>query len=252
MVDEITKWIDNPQRDYSEGVRLLQQYGKNCHSVRYFSNRSPRFAMPELVAELQRLNKLAAADRTTVAPATEVSCATVPKKKQPDVVERAKQLVHEYWVKLSQFLRALFEVGEGNSDREIAARLLLLDEREPYIERYTSVYEAKEAYFKGKLTLEQLQEVVDGKTISAVLQPTKPKQKTAMEFFSDLTLAKAIHAAKTAINRYNNQLRYQKESRAKQDNPMPNCPKRRDIEKKLKIKEEELKLLEEEKKKRGL
>ena len=246
MEKEITVWVDNPNRDYAEGVRLLQRFGTNAHLARVFSKRSPRFAMPDLVAELRRLNKSAAANPAATLPAVQTTKPSLPK-----VVDAAKQLVHECWVKLSQFLRDLFNVGEGNSEKEVAARLLLLDAREPYIERYNSVYEAKEAFFAGKITEAQLQEVVDGKTVEAVLHPPKPKKETPLRSLSDLTLAKAIKAAKQCITRYNNQLRYQHDTAQRYDNPMPQCPKRTKIEKRLAEKQAEIAVLEVELKKRS-
>lgn len=246
MIKDITLWVENPNRDYYAGVRLLERFGTNSHLARVFSKRSPRFAMADLVAELRRLNKSAAADpQTSSLPAAITHTTTLPK-----AVLVAKQLVHDCWVKLSKFLSDLFNVGEGNSEKEVAARRLLLDAREPYIERYNSVYEAKEAFFAKKITEAQLQEVIDGKTIAAVLNPVKPKEKTPLRALSDLTLAKAVHAAKTAITRYNNQLRYQQDSVAKADNPMPQCPKRTKIEKRLAKRTAELAVLEEELKRR--
>lgn len=246
MKKAIKAWVENPNRDYAEGVRLLERFGSNSHQVRVFAHRAPRFAMPDLVAELQRLLSSAAADHTT-APLT----TSAPAPKVAQVVEAAKQLVHDCWVKLSKFLNDLFNVGEGNSDVEIAARRLLLDEREPYIERYNSVYEAKEAYFAGKLTEAQLQEVVDGKTVEAVLHPAPPKKETPLRSLSDLKLFNRAKAAKQYITRCKNQLRYQQDTAAKADNPMPDCPRRKKIEKKLAAKEAELKVLEEELKKRS-
>jgi hypothetical protein len=246
MDKDITVWVENPNRDYAEGVRLLSRYGGNSHQVRVFSKRSPRFAMPELVAELRRLNKSAAADQRNALATLPAHTPSLPK-----VVDAAKQLVHDCWVKLSKFLSDLFDVGEANGEKEIAARLLLLDAREPYIERYNSVYEAKEAFFAGKITEKQLQEVVDGKTVEAVLHPPKPKEHTPLRSLSDLTLAKAVKAAKQCITRYNNQLRYQHDTAQKNDNPMPQCPKRSKIEKRMAEKQKELSVLEEELKKRG-
>lgn len=247
MTNEINNWINDPQRDYAVGVRLLELHCTNPHLVRYFANRSPRFAMGELVAELRRIQPKAKEQQTFLPVAAQTTKPNLPK-----VVDAAKQLVHDCWVKLSQFLRDLFDVGEGNSEKEVAARLLLLNDREPYIERYNSVYEAKEAFFAGKITEKQLQEVVDGKTIDAVLHPPKPKKETPLRSLSDLTLAKAIKAAKQCITRYNNQLRYQHDTAQRYDNPMPQCPRRTKIEKLLADKQSELATLEAEYKRRDL
>lgn len=245
MNNEITRWIDNPSRDYAEGVRLLEKHSSNSHLVRVFANRSPRFAMSDLMAELRRLQPTAADfPAATVNP--QASKPAVPK-----VAEAAKQMVHEAWVKLSKYHRDLYAVGEGNSEKEMAARRILLAERDPLIERYNSIYEAKEALFSGMLTEKQLQEVMDGKTIAQVLHPVKPKKQTPLASLTDLQLAKKAKAAKAAITRCKNQLRYQQDTAGRYDNPMPQCPRRKEIEQRMAEKEAELATLEEELKKRS-
>jgi hypothetical protein len=246
MNNDITHWIENPSRDYAEGVRLLEKHSSNTHLVRVFANRSPRFAMSDLVAELRRLKPTAAADLPAATVTAQASKTQVPK-----VAEVAKQMVHEAWVKLSKNHRDLYAVGEGNSEKEMAARRILLAEREPLIERYNSIYEAKEALFAGVLTETQLQEVIDGKTIDQVLHPVKPEKVTLLASLSDLQLAKKAKAAKAVITRCKNQLRYQQDTAAKEDKPMPQCPRRKEIEQRMADKQAELATLEEELKKRS-
>jgi hypothetical protein len=246
MNNDITHWRENPSRDYAEGVRLLEKHSSNTHLVRVFANRSPRFAMSDLVAELRRLKPTAAADLPAATVTAQASKTQVPK-----VAEVAKQMVHEAWVKLSKNHRDLYAVGEGNSEKEMAARRILLAEREPLIERYNSIYEAKEALFAGVLTETQLQEVIDGKTIDQVLHPVKPEKVTLLASLSDLQLAKKAKAAKAVITRCKNQLRYQQDTAAKEDKPMPQCPRRKEIEQRMADKQAELATLEEELKKRS-
>ena len=92
---------------------------------------------------------------------------------------------------------------------------------------------------------------MEGKTLDQVLHPETPKVETPMQQMSDLQLAKKAKAAKAAINRAKNQLRYQQDTAAKKENPMPQCPKRKEIEKKLTAKQDELAKLESELKRRG-
>ena len=245
MITEIKDWIDNPQRDYAAGVRLLERHSTNRNLVRCYANRSPRFAMGELVAELRRIQPTA-----KDAPGTAAVAAQAPTV--PAVVKDAKRITHEAWVKLSKIHADLYAIGEANGEKEMAARKLLMEERDPLIERYNSCYEAKEAFFAGTLTEAQLQEVVDGKSIDAVLHPRKGKEETPLRALSDLQLAKKAKAAKAAITRCKNQLLYQQDTAAKKENPMPECPKRRDVEKRLAEKKAELAVIEEEITKRGL
>lgn len=249
MNKTITEWINDPRRDYADGVRLLEQHCGNPNLVRYYANRSPRFAMAGLVEELRHLKPIATATDPT--PSVPVAAPT-PTPTVPAVAVEAKRQVHELWLKLSKIHSDLFDTGEGNGEKEIAARLLLMKERDPLIERYNSLYEAKEAFFAGKLTEAQLQEVVDGKTIDQVLHPEPANEKTPLRALTDIQLTKKAKAAKAAITRCKNQLRYQQDTAAKTDNPMPDCPKRKEIETRLKDREAELAVLTEEIKKRGL
>ena len=239
-MDDIKTWIDSEPRDYAVGVRLLEQHGASASLVRVFANRSPRFAMRDLVAELRHL---AATARPAKAPKPQNEAV-------PPLVQEAKQRVHEVWVKLSRIHRALYDIGTANTSEAVAERLRLMQEREPLIERYNSIYEAKEGYFGGSVKLEQLQEVMDGKPLPDVLHPkTKPTPHAAM---SDLDLIKRIKATKAAINRCQNQLLYQKDTSQKQPDPMPDCPRRDSIASRLDGKKKELAALLSEKERRGL
>lgn len=246
MRNEVNEWIENPNRDYHEGVRLLERHSSNSRLVHVFANRSPRFAMNDLVAELRRLHV-----PDTDIPSPSVVPAVAPKPTVPPVVDTAKKMVHDAWVKLSKIHRQMYDTGEGNGEKEVAERKRLMNEREPLIERYNSIYEAKEKFFAGSLTEAQLKEVVDGKTLDQVLHPEPPKVETPMQQMTDLQIAKKAKAAKAAINRAKNQLRYQQDTAAKKENPMPQCPKRKEIEKKLAAKQDELAKLESELKRRG-
>ena len=55
----LQKWLDNPDRDYAEGVALFAQYSKNKALVRYFQTGTARFRMGKLVYEMGKLAKTA-------------------------------------------------------------------------------------------------------------------------------------------------------------------------------------------------
>ena len=146
----------------------------------------------------------------------------------------AKRIVHDTWVELSQIHNELFSLGTENDETTVARRKALLDEQQPLIERYNSVYETKEAFFAGEVSEEELQKVVDGTDNQ---DEEKPVNYTSL---SDVDLVKRIHAARTSITRYNNQLRYQQYKSAETDNPMPNGERRDKIERSLAVRSEEL------------
>ena len=244
MNNSITEWINNPDRIYADGVRLLEAYGGNPNLVRVFANRSPRFAMADLVAEVRRLTP-------RPVPVT-VSKVLPPAPDVPAVAKEAKRLVHEAWVRLSRIHSALFEVGIGNGEKEVAERMRLMKEREPLIERYNSLYGAKEAFFGGRMGEEQLQRVVKGAPLEEVMHPQPEPEGTDVGRLSDVELLKRIKAAKATVTRCKNQLLYQRDTAAAVANPMPECPRRDKVTAKLRKKEAELQQLGVERERRGL
>ena len=248
MNKEIEQWL-NGGRDYDEGVALFIKYGGNRSQARVFQNTVARFAIKSLTYELTKLAK-----KTTSAPVAgkkeakpTTTTAQKPKDDIPEVVAVAKQIVHDTWLELSRINEELHALGEVNDGKTMAARQALMEEREPLIVRYNTVYEAKEAFFAGEMTVEQLQAVIDNKP----KEEPKAEEPQAKEM-SDLEITKRLHALKTNITRSQNRLDYQQEKKGKEKKPMPDCPKRKKIEAKLNEMKAEYDTLQAEAKKRGL
>ena len=85
----------------------------------------------------------------------------------------------------------------------MAQRRALLEERLPLIERYNQMYEAKEAFFAGEMTEEQLLVIIENKPNGEKQEEKEPVDYAKM---SDLELIKKIHSVKQAINRASNQI----------------------------------------------
>lgn len=266
MENTIIEWIENPNRDYREGVEMFIALGGNRFQARYFSATMPKYAMNKLVYELKKLAKSPKA--------LTLAKATVPNVQQPvsnnqqqedngqvnsdtqqpdpngkqeekgDIGAIAKRIIHETWVEMARITEELFQLGTSNDEESIKKRKALLDERLPLIERYNQVYEAKESFYAGEMTAEQLFTIVMG----------KPEQEQAPDFskLSDIDLMKRIHSAKTAIGRANNQLLYQQDKKGDTENPMPECPKRTEWEQRLAVRTAELDGLLMECEKRGI
>lgn len=165
----------------------------------------------------------------------------------PEVAAIAKSIVHDTWVELSRIKEELFKLGTENTPDIIARRKALLDEQAPLVARYNEVYEAKEAFFNGELDEQQLLAVINQE------QPKEDnKQPTDYSQLSDLELTKRIKAVKQVINRSNNQLLYQQNTVAKTENPMPDCPRRHDIEQRILVSKAELDNLTDIARRRGL
>lgn len=281
METTIKQWVEDPKRSYSVGVALLEKHCTNRCLVRYFQNTTERFGMKKLTYELGKLALWCAprASRAKVKepesvklPQTPTVVDTLPsgeggttqtvdtpptdenqppmdnnKPPIPEVAAIAKSIVHDTWVELSRIKEELFNLGTENTPDIIARRKALLDEQAPLVARYNGVYEAKEAFFNGEMDEQQL---------LAVINQEQPKedngQPTDYSQLSDLELTKRIKAVKQVINRSNNQLLYQQNTVAKTENPMPDCPRRRDIEKRISVSKAELDNLTDIARQRGL
>lgn len=264
MENTIKQWIENPNHSYDEGVALFFKFGGNRFQARYFENTQARFAIKKLTYELGKLVKLGKGnvesqqvvpdgqpqglDGQPLQPVGQPQEPNGTKTKSdiPEVAAIAKRIIHETWVEMSRITEELYNLGTGNDQATVSKRKALLDKRIPLIERYNQVYDAKESFFAGKMTEEQLSEVVTG------ISGKKPKAPKDYSKLSDLDLNKKIHAARTAVNRYNNQLLFQQNKKGDKENPMPDCPKRKDIEACLAVRTAELDALKLEFEKRGI
>lgn len=243
MNNIITEWVNNPQRDYSEGVALMRQCCPNKSLVRYFEATSERFGMKKLVYELGKL-----AGSRQLATLTRPTSAPKPSKPKSKAVEQAKKKTHDAWVEMSKLQNELYDTGTANDEATVAKRKQIMEKRDSIVERYNELYEGKEKFFEGKMSEEELQNVVDGK-----LPEKEPKkEKSPCSDMTDVQLTKRQHAVQTNITRAQNQLDYQQDKKGKAKNPMPDCPKRTKLEAKLAKLREEQTCIEQEIKKRGL
>lgn len=279
METTIKQWVEDPKRSYSVGVALLEKHCTNRCLVRYFQNTTERFGMKKLIYELGKLalkvkepepveppqiptvvdtppTGEGGTTQTVDTPPTDENQPPMANDKPPipEVAAIAKSIVHDTWVELSRIKEELFNLGTENNPDIIARRKALLDEQAPLVARYNEVYEAKEAFFNGELDEQQLLAVINQE------QPKEDNKQQAanneLSKMSDLDLAKAIKAAKAAITRCNNQLRFQQDVATKggkplPENPMPDCPKKEEVVKKLADKTQELVTLTAELESRG-
>lgn len=269
MENIIKQWIDNPNRCYDDGVALFVRFGGNRFQARYFENTQARFALKKLVYELGKLVKQGKGDVESSAPIQDIQTqeldnqtqqpvdqpqepnGTITKSDIPEVAAIAKSIVHDTWVELSRIKEELFNLGNENTPDIIARRKALLDEQAPLAARYNEVYEAKEAFFNGELDEQQLLAVINQEQTKEE-DKQQPKANTELSKMSDLELVKRIKNVKQVINRSNNQLLYQQNTVSKTENPMPDCPRRRDIEKRISVNKAELDSLTDIAQQRGL
>lgn len=267
METTIKQWVEDPKRSYSVGVALLEKHCTNRCLVRYFQNTVERFGMKKLTYELGKLALKVKEPEPVEPPQTpkvvdapligeggttqkvDIPSSDSEKPPIPEVAAIAKGIVHDTWVELSRIKEELFNLGNENTPDIVSRRKALLEEQAPLVARYNEVYEAKEAFFAGEMTEEQLLVIIENKPNGEKQEEKEPVDYKKM---SDLELTKKIHSVKQAINRASNQLLYQKDSKGKVENPLPDCPRRKELEERLKVKRTELDGLMAEYKSRGI
>ena len=249
MKNTILQWIESPERDYQEGVGLLTATCENKSVVRVYQNTSARFGMNGLVKELEKIAKRMPDEEAapTIKKVARQASKPEPKDDNP-TARKAKDIIHEEWVKMSKKQEELYQTGTSNDADSLNKRQEIMKERDEHVERYNEVYEAKEEFYAGKKSEAELQQVIDG-TAKA---PKVVEQKAADVTMGDAQLIKRLHALKTNITRSQNRLDYQQDKKGKVKNPMPACPKRSEIEAKLKAMQKEYADLTSERERRGL
>ena len=233
---KILAWLNQDNKDYSQGVELLQLATSPATANR-FRRGNPSLLLPHLVAFLRRI-----AGDTGSSPVAPVKPITpAPVQSTPEAIRRAKDKLHDLWLRLVDFHQRLLDLGFDNSDEKKKARVALMADRAPFVEAFEQLYLLKEEYFaypEGSRQLPPdlipLLDRLDGKPTSETdSQPAKSSTSNLNSQFSNLNsleLYKKRHALLMAIKRRNNKLRFSQPTPAEHLNPMPDSPKRKAIE----------------------
>ena len=236
---KILAWLNQDDKDYSQGVELLQ-LATSPTTANRFRRGNPSLLLPHLVAFLRRI-----AGETGGSPVAPVKPITpAPIQSTPDAIRRAKDKLHDLWLRLVDFHQRLLDLGFDNSDEKKKARVALMADRAPFIDAFEQLYLLKEDYFaypegsrQPPPDLIPLLDRLDGKpTDETGNSPVKPGDtggSPVKHDFSSLTpleLYKKRHAILMAIKRRNNKLRFSQPTPAEHLNPMPDSPKRKAIE----------------------
>lgn len=284
MKEEIEDWLARGG-EYAEGVKLLAKYSRNKMLVRRYEHGTARFLGETLKGVLRRMagvsmERKAAESCCMGKEAAENGCRDAGESGEtgengesgetgktgeaaengsreveagdrgelPEVVVEAKSLLHELWVEMGAKQVALKAVGDGNSDAEVAERKRIMAERDPIIKDYNELYELKEQYFETGEVPEGLERMV--KRLRG--EATEATATSLWAGLSDVELKDARHAKKTQLTRCENQLNYQSNRKEAERKPMPDGPKRKQIESKYKTVLAELRDMDEEIKRRGI
>ena len=268
MKTEVTDWLERGG-DYGEGVELLRKYSRNRMLVRRYERSQERYLGGTLRALLARMagvqpgaggGQPSTAAGVEVQPRTAAGVEVQPRTAAgvegqpstaagvPEVVAAAKSLLHELWVAMTEKQEELRAVGEGNSDAEVKERKRIMAERDPIIKDYNDLYELKEAYFESGEVPAGLEDLVRRLRGEA----TEATATSLWAGLTDLELTKARKAKKMQLTRCENQLNYQSNRREAERKPMPDGPKRHQIESKHKTLQAELRDMDVELERRGL
>lgn len=268
MKTEVTDWLERGG-DYGEGVELLRKYSRNRMLVRRYERSQERYLGGTLRALLARMAGVlpgagagvevqpGAAAEVEVQPGAAAGVEVLPETgggqpstaaEVPEVVAAAKSLLHELWVAMTEKQEELRAVGEGNSDAEVKERKRIMAERDPIVKDYNDLYELKEAYFESGEVPAGLDDLVRRLRGEA----TEATAKSLWADMSDLELTKARKAKKMQLTRCENQLNYQSNRREAERKPMPDGPKRHQIESKHKTLQAELRDMDVEMERRGI
>ena len=261
MKKEVETWLKNGA-DYGEGVELLRKWSRNRMLVRRYERSTAQYLGATLRALLIRM-----AGATVQQTAQQPRAAAVVRGGQqpreaaevaveqpstaaevPEAVAEAKSLLHELWVAMSQIQEELRGVGDGNSEAEVSERKRIMAERDLIIKDYNELYGLKEQYFESGEVPEELVKMV--KRLRG--EATEQTAKSLWADMGDLELTKARKAKKMQLTRCENQLNYQSNRREAERKPMPDGPKRHQIESKLKTLQAELRDMDLEIERRGI
>lgn len=264
---EITNWL-NSDRNYDDGVFLYQKYGKNPVLKRLFPGRE-KFQAEKLAYELGKLIGLgfnqtlesqepdnkqvpdSGSDETTPNPtntqltdkaetfADKAKAAAetlgamtagdpVPAGNYPPVINRIIAEFSRLYNERGMLKKQENDTPDENTPENIETRRKIIEKIESISARMDILYAAKKAYLEKDI-------VPDEKELYPV-----PNQQAASDPTDSGQLIIKRNNLRSSITRAKNQLEYQSQKKADKPNPMPDCPKRRELEVRIAEKEKEL------------
>lgn len=285
----ITKWL-NSERNYTDGVALYIQYGKNPHLKQILPGRE-KFYSRKLVYELGKLIGITikqfqekeilddieepvnlqqakeaandaeshageaeeyadraenakdealqaadeakeAADKAKTAAETLGAVAAgepVPAGNYPHVINRIIAESSRLYNERSMLKKQQNTIPDENTPENIEKRKTIIKNIESISDRLDVLYTAKKAYLENNIVPSEQQ-----------LFP-ESGQKNISE--SDVDTGQLIikrNNLRSSITRAKNMLEYQSQKKGNKPNPMPDCPRRKELEKRITDKEKEL------------
>lgn len=244
---EIINWL-NSNRDYDKGCTLFIKYGKNKVLARTFPGRERRYK-EKLASELAKLAGVSIVQRQgkskiqKAPPANNMPKSNNPPKPpkndgkkekdsqiMPKVIVRLIYTQDRLYKKRAELWKERSKIPQKNTETYRIKRVELNNAIEEISKQLDVFYHIRKAYEeKGTLPKE------------SELFPESEKKVEKIEFtdMDPIKLHKRLTNLRSNITKYKNQLDYQDTKKGKTKKPMPEGPKRKEIENKLKEKQSE-------------
>ena len=109
--EKILEWLNQNDKDYNQGVELLE-LATSAITANRFRRGNPALLLPHLVAFLRRI-----AGETGASPVNRDSGAS-PVNPIPEPIRRAKEHLHNLWLRLVDFHKRLLALGFDNTEEK--------------------------------------------------------------------------------------------------------------------------------------
>lgn len=242
MNEEIKNWLEG-EKNYTEGILLLQKYGKNKNLLRNIANRPKRYA-GKLEYELRKLvniKKVSADPVKKVATAAPKTFQTTPAHYLDDISHypiAVKKVINKFrklYVLRAKLHKNMGDIPCDNTDRNVKARKNLSDQ-------IKNISNEMDILWDAKLKWDDKQELPD---VNNLIPKPSSKEKV-IDLINKLSGAHLVIRKKnleSSLTKDRNQILYQEKTKQPKENPMPPGPKKDNILSRIKEKENELKLI---------
>ena len=241
-MEDIKNWLTS-EMDYFQGVEIFAKYCPNKIFVRNFQRGNVKMHGKKLEYEMKRLLKIPLTVITNQTCSNQQLInqlkapspleraggeAQITKSAIPSIISQAKELRNDLYKNIALIHNQLYDLGEENDDKTVSKRKTLLDKRIPLIEKHEQIYQAIEEFFLTEIIPDNLN------TLIAENQIVTTEETTNYETLSDIELVKTKNRLASRITKQKNLLKFQTFTAQKEANPMPESPKRKEAEQKLK------------------
>jgi hypothetical protein len=248
---EISKWLNSKKPNYEEGILLYSKYSKNKFLLRHFSHGFSEKRLAKLIYVLEKEIGF------NVEPANSIHVEVKPKRRPQGTTALQS---HKTFNKLPLIIQELIkqrgtlyrhremwhsqlkEIPQDNKKHNKDMRKVLAAKIDHVSKRIDVLYVTLDEFNKsGKLPSEDILNWKED-------VPVKKKKADNLPDHTDMTplqLKNRLNNLRTYVIRDENLVNYQDRKKAAKPNPMPKGPKRTQLEKKIELRKQEIRQIEE-------